>query len=93
MAEQCDMIVGYLVPHRCEHPALGKCRKCGRGFCDEHVQVTSGGLICLACSQGLSQPVALPITAQTFSPADVALFHSATMFDSQDDGDTFSDLS
>ena len=93
MAEQCEMIVGYLVPHRCEHPALGKCAKCGRGYCDEHVQVTTSGLVCLACQQVLDQPVALPITAQTFSRADIALFHVACQSDSLDDGDTFSDLS
>ena len=25
MADQCEMIIGYLVPHRCDHPALGRC--------------------------------------------------------------------
>ena len=91
MAEQCAMIIGYLVPHRCEHPSLGHCTKCGRGFCEEHVTVTQTGLVCLACSQGLPQPVALPITAQTFTPDDLALFDTASRWEA--DEDTFSDLS
>ncbi len=91
MAEQCAMIIGYLVPHRCEHPALGRCTRCGRNYCEEHVNVTSGGLVCLACQQGLEQPVALPITAQTFTPADLVFFDTASRWEADDD--TFSDLS
>jgi recombinational DNA repair protein (RecF pathway) len=91
MAEQCEMIVGFLVPHRCDHPALGRCVKCGRGYCEEHVTITQGGLVCLACQQGLEQPVVLPITAQTFSPDDLAAFNAASQWDQDDD--VFSDLS
>jgi len=92
MADQCEMIIGFLVPHRCEHPALGRCVRCGRGYCDEHIEVKQKGLICLACSQGLEQPVALPITAQTFTPDDLAAFDDASQWDVED-GDMFSDLS
>jgi hypothetical protein len=93
MSEQCAMIIGFLVPHRCENPALGQCKQCGRAFCDEHVQVTPNGLVCLACSQGLDQPVALPITAQSFSATDIAAFHAASQWEAEDSADTFSDLS
>jgi hypothetical protein len=48
MAEKCEMIIGYLVPHRCENPSLGACIKCGRGFCDEHTNATKEGRVCLA---------------------------------------------
>jgi len=92
MADQCEMIIGFLVPHRCEHPALGRCARCGRGYCDEHIEVKQEGLVCLACSQGLEQPVALPITAQTFTPDDLAAFDAASQWDVED-GDMFSDLS
>ncbi|MBN2549802.1 MAG: hypothetical protein JXB15_11625 [Anaerolineales bacterium] len=92
MADSCEMIIGYLVPHRCENPALGRCTKCGRGYCEEHIQVTPQGLVCLACSQGLEQPVALPLTARSFTPEDVAVFSAASRMD-LDDGDMFSDLS
>jgi len=91
MASQCEMIIGFLVPRRCENPALGNCGNCGRGYCEEHIEVTSQGLLCQACSQGLEQPVALPITAQSFSDEDLALFDQVSRFDS-DDG-VFSDLS
>jgi recombinational DNA repair protein (RecF pathway) len=92
MAEQCEMIIGFLVPHRCEHPALGRCARCGRGYCEEHIQVTQEGLVCLACQQGLAQPVALPITARTFTDDDLAAFDTASQWDVEDN-DMFSDLS
>jgi recombinational DNA repair protein (RecF pathway) len=92
MADQCEMIIGFLVPHRCEHPALGRCTRCGRGYCEEHIQVTQEGLICLACQQGLAQPVALPITAQTFTADDLAAFDAASQWEVED-SDMFSDLS
>lgn len=88
------MIIGYLVPHRCEHPALGKCTKCGRGFCEEHLVDSSSGKICLADQQGLDQPIALPLTAATFSQRDIEVFNRASMYDDDDkSGDMFSDLS
>jgi len=94
MAEKCEMIIGYLVPHQCEHPALGKCSQCGRGFCEEHLVDSPKGKICLADQQGLDQPIALPLTAATFSQADIDLFNRASMIDSEDTaGDMFSDLS
>jgi hypothetical protein len=94
MAEQCEMIIGYLVPHRCENPALGKCSKCGRGFCEEHLVDSPSGKICLADQQGLDLPIALPLTAATFSQTDIDTFNRASTLDSDDTaGDMFSDLS
>ncbi len=92
MANQCEMIVGFLVPHRCEHPALGKCIKCQRAYCDEHLQLKPEGLICLACQQGLDKPIALPVTAQNFSDADMATFAAASTTD-LDESDKFADQS
>lgn len=91
MSAQCEMIIGYLVPHRCENNALGTCRQCGRSFCDEHLSAEPAGLICQACQQGLEQPVALPLTTQTYSAADLALFQAASSLD--EENDTFADLS
>ena len=93
MAEQCEMIIGYLVPHRCDHPALGSCVKCGRGYCDEHMNQTAEGMICLACQQGLDLPVALPIAAAAFTPTDFDTFNRASMWEDDDRADLFSDLS
>lgn len=93
MAEQCEMIIGYLVPHRCENPSLGKCIKCTRGFCDEHTNQTAEGRVCLACQQGLDQPIALPIAAASFTPADLNTFGRYSAMDDNDSSDMFSDLS
>jgi len=93
MADQCEMIIGYLVPHRCENPALGKCIQCGRGFCEEHMNQTPQGWLCLADEQGLAQPVMLPLTAATFSTHDMELFERASAWEAEDRADLFSDLS
>ncbi|HSB02714.1 MAG TPA: hypothetical protein VLE49_18835 [Anaerolineales bacterium] len=93
MAEQCEMIIGYLVPHRCENPALGTCVKCGRGYCDEHTNQTSEGRVCLACQQGLDQPIALPIAVGTFTAAELDTFQRASLWDDNYSTDMFSDLS
>ena len=92
-AEQCEMIIGYLVPHRCENPSLGACVKCGRGFCDEHTNQTKEGRVCLACQQGLDMPVALPIAAAAFTTTDLDMFNRASTWDDDDRADMFSDLS
>ena len=97
MPDQCEMIVGFLVPHRCDNASLGKCVKCGRLYCDEHVSVTPQGLMCLACQQGLDKPVALAATATDYSDHDLATFAAASAWERDDDidstSDTFSDLS
>ena len=69
MAIQCEMIVGFLVPHRCERKSLGTCAQCNRRYCEEHVTVKPTGLLCVACEQGLERPVALPGTAADYSDA------------------------
>ena len=92
-AGKCEMIIGYLVPHRCDNPALGKCIKCGRGFCDEHTNQTREGRVCLACQQGLDMPVALPIAAAAFTLTDLDTFNRASTWDDDDRADMFSDLS
>jgi recombinational DNA repair protein (RecF pathway) len=88
------MIVGYLVPHKCPNRAVSQCKKCGRQFCDEHLSIEQGGLMCTACQQGLEQPIAVAATARTFTEDDLATFKTADLFDDDyDEGDTFSDLS
>ena len=91
--EQCEMVIGYLVPHRCENPSLGKCAKCGRGFCDEHTNQKKEGRVCLACQQGLDMPVALPIAAALFTTSDMDTFGRSSTWDDNDSDDMFSDLS
>ena len=88
---QCAMIVGYLAPHRCPNKALASCIKCGRKFCDEHVELVESGLICLACQQGLDQPILVSQVAQNYTSDDLALFAQAGARDTSED--VFSDLS
>jgi len=49
--------------------------------------------VCLACQQGLDQPIALPIAAATFTAAEFDSFQRASTWDDNDSGDMFSDLS
>jgi hypothetical protein len=70
MAEQCEMIIGYLVPHRCENPSLGTCVKCRRGYCDEHTNQTSAGRYVWASSRDLTSPSLYPLVG-TFTAAEL----------------------
>jgi hypothetical protein len=73
---------------------VGKCEKCGRQFCDEHLNIEKSGLICIACQQGLEQPIAVAETARNFTADDLATFINADIFDDDDDdSNIFSDLS
>ncbi len=85
MAQQCEMIVGYLVPHRCPNKALATCVRCGRKFCDEHVSIVQSGLMCQACQQGLEQPVLVAKVAQNYTAEDIALFSAVGVSDAADD--------
>jgi hypothetical protein len=49
--------------------------------------------MCLACQQGLDQPIALPIAAAAFTAADLDTFQRASTWDNDESGDLFSDLS
>jgi len=93
MPAKCEMVVGFLVPHQCDNAALGHCRKCSRGFCDEHMRIESAGLLCLACEQGFDRPVMLASSALVFTPTDINTFSAAGTVDDHEPLDTFSDLS
>jgi len=92
---QCEMIVGFLTPHRCPHGAVAACKKCGRRFCEEHLSLQPDGLLCTACQQGLDRPVAVAQVARTFDEADLVAFAAVGAFDQSETGaeDMFSPLS
>jgi hypothetical protein len=96
MVARCSMLVGYLVPHRCEGRAMAACIKCARSYCDEHLSLTQAGLLCKACEQGRTQPLLLAATGAAalgaLGAADLAGF-SAAESTPLDDQDAFSDLS
>ena len=49
MAKQCDLVIGYLLPRRCEAKAVASCTKCGRSACERHTQMGDTGLLCRDC--------------------------------------------
>ncbi|HWA76753.1 MAG TPA: hypothetical protein VG937_30680 [Polyangiaceae bacterium] len=97
MADRCAMIIGFLVPHRCEEGAIAACAKCGRRYCQEHVALSAAGLLCSACAAGRAQPVALAAAGvaagAALGAADLAAFSEAEAQERQGERDAFSDLS
>ncbi len=95
MAEQCEMIVGFLTPHRCPSSAVAACKKCGHQFCEQHLSLQPDGLTCTACQQGLDRPVSVAQVARTFNESDLVAFAAIGAFDEAETGteDMFSDLS
>ncbi len=91
MAVKCEMIVGFLTPHRCANKAVTTSAKCGRQLCHEHAGIMPAGLICPPCQQALAQPVAVAQTARTFDAADITVFSSGSAFDDDDAISTFDD--
>jgi hypothetical protein len=96
MADRCAMIIGFLVPHRCEEGAIAACAKCGRRYCQEHVALSAAGLLCSACAAGRAQPVAFAaagVAAGALGAADLAAFSEAEAQERRSERDAFSDLS
>lgn len=95
MPGSCEMIVGFLTPHRCPNTAVAVCKQCGRSFCEEHLALRPDGLVCTACQQGLDRPVAVSQVARTFTEADLATFAALAAVDDSDTdvGDVFADVS
>jgi hypothetical protein len=75
MAEKCEMIIGYLVPHRCENPSLGACVKCGRGFA---MSIPIKGRVCLV-PWGLDQRLLCRLPPPLSLPADLTTFGATVM--------------
>jgi hypothetical protein len=94
MADRCSMIIGFLVPHRCEEGAIASCAKCARRYCQEHVALSAAGLLCSACAAGRAQPVAAMAAAgAALGAADLAEFSRAEASTRDDERDAFSDVS
>ena len=51
MAKQCEMIIGYLLPRRCEEKGITVCQKCRRRVCELHTRVADDGLLCRDCQE------------------------------------------
>lgn len=94
MSQQCDMMIGYLIPRRCDQRARSTCIRCGKHICDEHAVVSPEGILCEACHEGVEQladAVATPgwVSAlPDYRDDDFALFD-----DSSSASSVFDDLS
>jgi recombinational DNA repair protein (RecF pathway) len=94
MADRCAMIIGFLVPHRCEEGAIAACARCARRYCQEHVALSAAGLLCSACAAGRAQPVVLAAAAgAALGAVDLAAFSDAEASGLDDEREAFSDLS
>jgi hypothetical protein len=92
MARQCELIVGFLIPHRCEGKARSVCTRCGKAVCDEHATIADSGIICVACHEEIEQPPLPAVTAALpgamYDGEDYALFSVG-----EDREDFFADMS
>ena len=87
------MIIGFLVPHRCDEATIGACVKCQRRYCQDHVQLGPAGILCTACAEGRAQPLDAASNVIPLGAADVAAFAAAEAIDRGDDAAAFSDVS
>jgi hypothetical protein len=51
MAKQCELIIGYLLPRRCEEKGVAACQKCERTVCELHTRMADQGLLCRDCHE------------------------------------------
>ena len=51
MAKQCELIIGYLLPRRCEEKSIAACHKCKRMVCEPHTRMGDQGLLCRDCHE------------------------------------------
>jgi len=95
MAKQCEMMIGFLIPRRCDRRGRSTCIRCGKRVCDEHAVVSPEGILCEACDEGVEQLTSAESTPDWVS--DLPDYHAGD-FDSfdRDDvvaGSMFDDLS
>lgn len=88
MARQCELVVGFLVPHRCTGKARSVCTKCGKAICDEHATVSDSGIVCVACQENIEQPTAAALPGPVYAGGDYLPFSP-----DEDRGDFFADMS
>jgi hypothetical protein len=103
MAKQCELIIGYLLPRRCEEKGVTTCQKCRRTVCELHTRMADQGLLCRDCHEEGKPRAAAPVAPLPEPVHDVIYrrgdFSSLRSVDDDfdlfdaDEGDTFSTLS
>ena len=94
MAKQCALVIGYLLPRRCEEKVANVCQNCNRGVCELHVRIGDQGLLCRDCfEEGQPRdPELLHPLPERVSEA-IYTREEFGYFDSESDDDAFSTLS
>ncbi len=95
MAKQCEMVIGFLIPRRCDQRARSTCIRCGKQICDEHAVVSPEGILCEACDEGVEQLASVETTPDWVSQLPDYHASDFELFD-QDEvgvGRMFDDLS
>ena len=90
VAKKCELIVGYLIPHRCGRKAVAVCVKCGRGVCEMHAHTGDAGVLCRDCYEGQQAQVGSPVGGAVYGPAYTVQDYG--LFDQESEQDTFSTL-
>jgi len=95
MSKQCEMMIGYLIPRRCDGRARSTCIRCGRHVCDVHAVVTPEGILCEACHAGVEQLTPVTDTPDWVSRLPDYQADDFALFDRSDvsDVDMFDDMS
>ncbi|HHH40998.1 MAG TPA: hypothetical protein ENK56_03215 [Chloroflexi bacterium] len=94
MAKQCEMMIGFLIPRRCNQKARSTCIRCGKAICDEHAVITSAGILCEACHLGVEMLAAEPPRPEVYTHLPGYGPEDTIYFETEDTGeDLFSDLS
>jgi len=94
MAKQCELIIGYLLPRRCEENVMATCVKCGRGTCELHTRIGDQGLLCRDCHEE-HEPRTLEDVTPLPVPVGQTIYRTEdySPFDTEETDETFSTLS
>jgi hypothetical protein len=104
MAKQCELIIGYLLPRRCEEKGITTCQKCKRTVCELHTRLGDDSLLCRDCFEEgqprtVEEPAPLPLPVQQTvyrSPefaSDETTDADFAPFDAEEGAEAFSVLS
>jgi hypothetical protein len=104
MAKQCELIIGYLLPRRCEEKGVTTCSQCQRTVCELHTRIGDQGLLCRDCHEEGKPRLSAELPPLP-EPVSQAIYHREgfagrevddddfAFFDSDDQGEAFSTLS
>lgn len=104
MAKQCELIIGYLLPRRCEEKGITVCQMCKRTVCEMHTRVADDGLLCRDCYEEgqprtieAPEPLPSPVQETIYRRPDFGTFDTDEddfdLFEGDEGTDAFSMLS